>query len=119
VSPESKAELKRRKSAGDPVELNNQLNRAIERLLKLNRKKTTCNSPPVRRLNRPKRSDLGRVLVLKNRPLFGWIIFEATQPQRCFKTLLHEPFPQRFYSPAVHPAPLGGYLIGVSFIGKK
>jgi hypothetical protein len=39
VSEESKAELKRRKSAYNPVVLNSRLNRAIERLLKINREK--------------------------------------------------------------------------------
>jgi hypothetical protein len=31
----------RRKSASDPVDLNNRLNRAIERLLNINREKST------------------------------------------------------------------------------
>jgi hypothetical protein len=39
VSEESKAELRRRKSGSDPVVLNNSLNRAVERLLKVNREK--------------------------------------------------------------------------------
>jgi hypothetical protein len=45
VSEESKAELTRRKSGSDPVDLNNRLNRAIERLLKLNREKDTVKQP--------------------------------------------------------------------------
>jgi hypothetical protein len=39
VAEESKAELTRRKSAYDPVDLNSRLNRAIQRLLKINREK--------------------------------------------------------------------------------
>jgi hypothetical protein len=39
VSEESKAELMRRKNGSDPVELNRQLNRAIEGLLKKNEDK--------------------------------------------------------------------------------
>jgi hypothetical protein len=39
VSEESKAGLRRRKNADNPVELNNRLNRAEERLLKINREK--------------------------------------------------------------------------------
>jgi hypothetical protein len=45
VSEESKAELKRRKSASEPVALNSRLNRAIERLLHINRKKGTVQQP--------------------------------------------------------------------------
>jgi hypothetical protein len=45
VSEESKAELMRRKNADNPVALNNRLNRAIERLLKLNREKGTVKQP--------------------------------------------------------------------------
>jgi hypothetical protein len=45
VSEESKAELTRRKSGSDPVVLNSRLNRAIERLLKLNREKNTVKQP--------------------------------------------------------------------------
>jgi hypothetical protein len=40
VSEESEAELMRRKNASNPVVLNNRLNRAIERLLQLNREKS-------------------------------------------------------------------------------
>jgi hypothetical protein len=45
VTEESKAELKRRKSAGDPVELNRRLNKAVGRLLKLNRENDKVNQP--------------------------------------------------------------------------
>jgi hypothetical protein len=45
VSQESKEELIRRKSAQDPVALNSLLNKAIERLLKLNREKETMKQP--------------------------------------------------------------------------
>jgi hypothetical protein len=41
VSEESKAELKRRKSGQDPVALNTALNKAVERLLKINREKAS------------------------------------------------------------------------------
>jgi hypothetical protein len=50
VSPESKAELRRRKSLQNPVELNKNLNRAIDRLLQINREKENMekqqNRPP-------------------------------------------------------------------------
>jgi hypothetical protein len=39
--------------------------------------------------------------------------------QGCFKTLFHKLFPQRFYFPAARSAPLGGYPVGVFFIGTK
>jgi hypothetical protein len=39
VSAESKAELRRRKNASNPVELNRCLNEAVERLLKTNGEK--------------------------------------------------------------------------------
>jgi hypothetical protein len=39
VSEESKAELRRRKDAYNPVELNERLNRAVERLLNINGEK--------------------------------------------------------------------------------
>jgi hypothetical protein len=46
VSDDCKAELKRRRSSQNPVELNNELNRAVERLLKLNRKKASMKQTP-------------------------------------------------------------------------
>jgi hypothetical protein len=39
MSEGSKGEMRRRKSACDPVELNRRLNEGVERLLKLNREK--------------------------------------------------------------------------------
>jgi hypothetical protein len=45
VSEENKTEMKRRRSAGDPVELNRQLNKAMERLLKLKREKDKVKQP--------------------------------------------------------------------------
>jgi hypothetical protein len=41
VSDESKAELMRRKVSQDPIRLNNGLNRAVEKLLKINREKAS------------------------------------------------------------------------------
>jgi hypothetical protein len=48
VSPESKAELKRRETLYDPVELNGKLNDAVEKLLKLNREKGCPGKTPCR-----------------------------------------------------------------------
>jgi len=45
VSEESKAELIRRKSSQDPVALNSRLNKAVERLLKINREKDKVKHP--------------------------------------------------------------------------
>jgi hypothetical protein len=45
VAEESKAELVRRKSGNDPVVLNSRLNRAIERLLNINREKDKMKQP--------------------------------------------------------------------------
>jgi hypothetical protein len=45
VSEETKAELARRKNAQDPVALNRQLNRAVERLLKINAQKANMKQP--------------------------------------------------------------------------
>jgi hypothetical protein len=45
VSEESKAELARRKSSGDPVELNRRWNGAVERLLTINREKDKVKQP--------------------------------------------------------------------------
>jgi hypothetical protein len=78
ISGECKIELMRRKGLQNPITLNAGLNRAVEKLLKLNREKASMKQPPVRRRIRPKRSDFGRVLGLRNRPLFGWINFEPT-----------------------------------------
>jgi hypothetical protein len=48
VSEKSKAELRRRKNGSDPVALNSQLNRAIQRLLKLNGEKGTVKQSSVK-----------------------------------------------------------------------
>jgi hypothetical protein len=45
VSEENKAELMRRKNAQDPVALNRQLNKAVERLLKINAEKANMKQP--------------------------------------------------------------------------
>jgi hypothetical protein len=45
VSGESRAEVKRRKNAGEPVVLNSRLNRAIERLLQIHREKNRVKQP--------------------------------------------------------------------------
>jgi hypothetical protein len=45
VSEESKAELMRRKSVQNPVALNSQLNKAVERLLNINREKANVKQP--------------------------------------------------------------------------
>jgi hypothetical protein len=45
VSEASKAELTRRKNGSDPVVLNNRLNRAVERLLQINREKDKVKQP--------------------------------------------------------------------------
>jgi hypothetical protein len=45
VSPECKAELQRRKTTYNPVELDRCLNKAVERLLKINREKEKVKQP--------------------------------------------------------------------------
>jgi hypothetical protein len=45
VCPENKAELTRRKNAQNPVTLNNRLNEAVERLLKINAEKVSMKQP--------------------------------------------------------------------------
>jgi hypothetical protein len=46
VSDECKAELKKRKNAQNPVELNNRLNEAVARFLKINREKASMKQAP-------------------------------------------------------------------------
>jgi hypothetical protein len=45
VSEETKTELARRKNAQDPVALNRKLNKAVERLLKINAEKANMKQP--------------------------------------------------------------------------
>jgi hypothetical protein len=51
VSEESKAELTRRRNASDPAGLNSRLNRAAERLLKINGEKGTVKRPSCQEAN--------------------------------------------------------------------
>jgi hypothetical protein len=77
ASEESKAELKRRKGGQNPVALNTALNKAVEKLLKINREKANMKQASYQEAGQAKRSDFGWVLVLRNQPLFAWINFEA------------------------------------------
>jgi hypothetical protein len=45
ISGECKAELMRRKGSRNPIALNNGLNRAVEKLLKINREKASMKQP--------------------------------------------------------------------------